>query len=80
MPDIERKQQKTSPEKQAEQQIADHRQCGLFPPQRTQPVIDQSQSDRQQRRQSKLKRLKENRQLHQPNSRASSPPAGASSS
>ena len=80
MPGIEPEKQQRNARNDAEQHIAENPEPGKPAAQGAQIVIKQAQRKSQQSGARKGQRLRGNRQLHQPNSLAKKPPAGASSS
>lgn len=79
-PRVEREQKKGRRERECEEHIERQRQLCAQPPERAQRVVEHAQRQPQQHGGGKFRRLQRDRQLHQPNSRAKNPPAGASSS
>ena len=78
---IDGKQQNAHKEGAAEDQVCHPRQTRPLPPQCPQHIVPQSQSGPHEKGRKKLRRLRRNRQLHQPKSLAKKPPvwAGVSS-
>ena len=77
---VERQRQQREKKREHEQRVRHHGQTGRAPPERTQQIVKHAQSRAERKCRRELKRLKAQRQLHQPNSRAKKPPAGAGSS
>lgn len=80
LPDIERQKQQPDQQKQRKQQIGRH---GQTPPNTAlcaQKIVEQPVDRAEEQTQPKLKELKRDRQLHQPNSDLKKPPRSRSSS
>ena len=76
LPRIERKSEHRQEKDKRKQPVRKTRSAGQDPSQRAQQIIQHRKQDPQQCREHRLLCLKEDRQLHQPNSRARKLPAG----
>ena len=76
LPRIERESEHRQEKDKRKQPVRKARGAGQHPSQRAQQIVERRKQNPQQCRKRRLLRLKENRQLHQPNSRARKPPAG----
>ena len=76
LPRIERESEHRQEKDKRKQPVRKARGAGQHPSQRAQQIVERRKQNPQQCRERRLLRLKENRQLHQPNSRARKPPAG----
>ena len=79
-PEIKRKEQQRREKSDSEQPVRRPARARPSPSEGPYAIIHGGKSHPKQRREQRLRRLQRNRQLHQPNSRAKKPPAGASSS
>lgn len=80
LPGVECKAEQRQKKRQRESEIQGAAKPGQRPPQRAQAIIQNAEPRAEQKGQCRLLCLKRYRQLHQPNSRAKKPPAGAASS
>ena len=80
MSGIKGKEQQGGGQQQAEKQVEKRPQTGKGPALGAEPVVKHTEAQSEKSCQQEVQRLRGNGQFHQPNSRASSPPAGASSS
>ncbi len=80
LPHVERKKQQRKKKRQQKQRVEHRPELRQQLSRRAQKIIEKAEHPAKNDCQRKLLRLKQNRQLHQPNSRPKKPPAGAASS